>query len=411
MHRIDTPTAMIDKFGQGKNGFTNGDTTSGRRATQLTDSYWDAIQEEVCTAIEEAGINLDKTKHNQLSLAIKTIIATNALLKANNLSDVANVDAARNNIRALAISGGDVGYLNNAAHYGINPGVWEGAGGLAGQYINNTAPYIIPRGNTAPADVSTYFPIVKGIINTAKYGYGTAISFGALVSGNGDFARIALHVIGDNGASKVWIFDPNNGTFSCPGDIYTSGAIGAGGNINASGGIYEKNQRVYSPNNKPSAGDIGAVRQGGGSGMNNNIVYLGWDGSKLIGQIDNTGMGAIYCEYHKPTASDVNAIARDGCDYAGFVSNNSGAPYMHHASSGADVLLARQDWVYQNFVTGMRQGSIIWSDRIFITPVVPNGCVVVGADNNGSSDTAQMKLAYCPLQVNINGSWITISRV
>ncbi len=25
MHRIDTPTAQKDKFGQGKNGFTNGD--------------------------------------------------------------------------------------------------------------------------------------------------------------------------------------------------------------------------------------------------------------------------------------------------------------------------------------------------------------------------------------------------
>ncbi|EAA2685844.1 phage tail protein, partial [Salmonella enterica] len=24
MHRIDTPTAQKDKFGQGKNGFTNG---------------------------------------------------------------------------------------------------------------------------------------------------------------------------------------------------------------------------------------------------------------------------------------------------------------------------------------------------------------------------------------------------
>ncbi len=29
MHRIDTPTAQKDKFGQRKNGFTNGDTTTG----------------------------------------------------------------------------------------------------------------------------------------------------------------------------------------------------------------------------------------------------------------------------------------------------------------------------------------------------------------------------------------------
>ncbi len=29
MHRIDTSTAQKDKFGQGKNGFTNGDPTTG----------------------------------------------------------------------------------------------------------------------------------------------------------------------------------------------------------------------------------------------------------------------------------------------------------------------------------------------------------------------------------------------
>ncbi len=28
MHRIDTPTAQQDKFGQGKPGFTNGDPTT-----------------------------------------------------------------------------------------------------------------------------------------------------------------------------------------------------------------------------------------------------------------------------------------------------------------------------------------------------------------------------------------------
>ncbi|EKQ2696034.1 phage tail protein, partial [Salmonella enterica] len=31
MHRIDTPTAQKDKFGHGKNGFTNGDPATGRR--------------------------------------------------------------------------------------------------------------------------------------------------------------------------------------------------------------------------------------------------------------------------------------------------------------------------------------------------------------------------------------------
>lgn len=57
MHRIDTPTAQADKFGPGKNGFTNGDPATGRRATDLNSDMWDAVQEEICTAIESAGLN------------------------------------------------------------------------------------------------------------------------------------------------------------------------------------------------------------------------------------------------------------------------------------------------------------------------------------------------------------------
>ncbi len=44
MHRIDTPTAQKDKFGQGKNGFTNGDPATGRRATDLNSDMWDAVR-------------------------------------------------------------------------------------------------------------------------------------------------------------------------------------------------------------------------------------------------------------------------------------------------------------------------------------------------------------------------------
>lgn len=99
MHRIDTPTAQIDKFGPGKNGFTNGDPATGRRATDLNSDMWDAVQEEVANAIEGNGIALDKSKHNQLYLAIqKAITDPGFLKKANNLSDVADVPTARGNL-------------------------------------------------------------------------------------------------------------------------------------------------------------------------------------------------------------------------------------------------------------------------------------------------------------------------
>lgn len=101
MHRIDTPTAQADKFGQGKNGFTNGDPSTGRRATDLNSDMWDAVQEEICTAIESAGITLDKTKHDQLYQAIVKIITSkipDALLRNNNLSDVVDKALARANL-------------------------------------------------------------------------------------------------------------------------------------------------------------------------------------------------------------------------------------------------------------------------------------------------------------------------
>ncbi|MDP8640089.1 gp53-like domain-containing protein [Serratia marcescens] len=100
MHRIDTPTAQIDKFGPGKNGFTNGDPATGRRATDLNSDMWDAVQEEMANAIEGNGIALDKSKHNQLYLAIqKAITDPGFLKKANNLSDLANVAEARGNLQ------------------------------------------------------------------------------------------------------------------------------------------------------------------------------------------------------------------------------------------------------------------------------------------------------------------------
>ena len=70
MHRIDTPTAQKDKFGAGKNGFTRGNPQTGTPATDLDDDYFDAIQEELATVIEAAGLTLDKSKHNQLLEAL-----------------------------------------------------------------------------------------------------------------------------------------------------------------------------------------------------------------------------------------------------------------------------------------------------------------------------------------------------
>lgn len=104
MHRIDTPSAQTDKFGAGKNGFTNGDSSTGRVATQLDAEVFDAYQEELCSVIEAAGIALDKSNKAQLLAAIKVITGTLALMQENNLSDLTDVAAARENLQLGALA-------------------------------------------------------------------------------------------------------------------------------------------------------------------------------------------------------------------------------------------------------------------------------------------------------------------
>ncbi|NGI67335.1 phage tail protein [Escherichia coli] len=102
MHRIDTLTAVKDKFGPGKNGFTDGNIRTGRLATWLNSAMWDAIQEEMCAVIERAGIELNKEEHDQLYKAILLLVGgainEEALLIKNNLSDVEDKDEAVENL-------------------------------------------------------------------------------------------------------------------------------------------------------------------------------------------------------------------------------------------------------------------------------------------------------------------------
>lgn len=244
MHRIDTTTAQKDKFGPGKNGFTNGDTTTGVKATALNAEMWDAIQEELCNAIEKFGLTLDGADNTQLYQVISKAIdgLGDYLAIENNLSEIAaggtaEQTQARENIGALAIAGGDVGYLDNSAHYSIKAGTWEGVGPFDTQYNNPTAPFLIPYGFMSPQDVSNYLPIIKGLAQTASYGFGTAVSFGAYTTGAMSFANAAINVTCDDGSSLTWFFDAGDGSFGSPGGI------------SAKGPIYEEGQRVYSPNN------------------------------------------------------------------------------------------------------------------------------------------------------------------
>ncbi|WP_227732546.1 hypothetical protein [Yersinia proxima] len=90
MHRIDTPTAQVDKFGAGKNGFTRGNPQTGVPATALDDDYFDAIQEEIAGVVESSGVALDKSNRTQLLTALKKLF----LRTGNNFSEIAAAGSA-----------------------------------------------------------------------------------------------------------------------------------------------------------------------------------------------------------------------------------------------------------------------------------------------------------------------------
>ncbi|MFM0328164.1 phage tail protein [Paraburkholderia strydomiana] len=75
MRRISTATRVVDKFGTGKDGFTNGDAVAGLPSTDLEDVWFDHVQEEIANVVEGAGLTLDPANRSQLLAAIQAMFA------------------------------------------------------------------------------------------------------------------------------------------------------------------------------------------------------------------------------------------------------------------------------------------------------------------------------------------------
>ena len=75
MERINTSTRQIDKWGPGKDGFTDGALVPFQESTQLNAAWHDQVQEEVANVIEAAGMDLDPNDREQLLKAIQFLVA------------------------------------------------------------------------------------------------------------------------------------------------------------------------------------------------------------------------------------------------------------------------------------------------------------------------------------------------
>jgi hypothetical protein len=74
MHRIDTTNAVANLFGAGKNGFGPGNPATNSPATFLDNDFCNALQEELASIPEAAGIALNKAQRNQVLTAILALI-------------------------------------------------------------------------------------------------------------------------------------------------------------------------------------------------------------------------------------------------------------------------------------------------------------------------------------------------
>ncbi|HEJ9057285.1 TPA: phage tail protein [Serratia fonticola] len=80
-------------------------------------------------------------------------------------------------------------------------------------------------------------------------------------------------------------------------------------------------------------GNFMAVEQGGGVGMNNNKVRIGWgENQRLVAQVDDTGIGEIYSTQKPPTASETGAFPISG----GYVNGSVG-------TKGGEFIIADAD--------------------------------------------------------------------
>ncbi|KAA6040857.1 hypothetical protein F3I27_22030 [Pantoea sp. Bo_2] len=330
MHRIDTSTAQKDKFGQGKNGFTDGDPSTGRQSTDLNADMFDALQEEVCAVIEAANITLKKGELNQLLTALKVLFlaeddsrVSGALQKDKNLSDLTDSAKAR---EALALDkvgnwvavqqGGGTGMKDNKVYLG-----WSGTKLIA--QVDSTQMGELFYNNNPPP-----YPVTS--VNSKT---------GAVSLGKSD---VGLGNVGN------WV----------------------------------------------------AVQQGGGANQGSNKIYLGWgaDG-KLRLTVDSSDEGAMYYENNPPPypVTSVNgatgAVTTATANLAGGWEKNSATGRIRQWGS---INAGTRGHYQVNFpitfpnacanvqVTAVDNGVTVYSDNYATAGNVTQAGFLCGQDNNGA---------------------------
>lgn len=120
MQRISTATRVVDKFGAGKDGFTDGDVVGGIPATDLNAALFDNVQEEICNVIEGEGVALNPASRTQMRDVIRAMTETATVASdptgADNSTKKASTGWIRNSMLAIATAAGFVISLSNVGY-------------------------------------------------------------------------------------------------------------------------------------------------------------------------------------------------------------------------------------------------------------------------------------------------------
>lgn len=235
---------------------------------------------------------------------------------------------------------------------------------------------------------------------------GTAVAASKL-----DTARKIAGVAFD-GTKDISISAANVGALSSGGTAVAATKLATARKI--AGVAFDGTKDINLTNSNVGLGNVGnfaAVQQGGGAGMQNNKVYIGWTGSKVKIQVDASDMGEVYTTNFPPPQQDLSGYAhRDWITYVGLEADNPNAPYMRRASNNALVYLATSAWSDSRFIYDVQRGSQALENAGWTAQQnweAPTGCFMTGLNiRSDMGDCRMMGKYYRALMIRTaSGSW------
>ncbi|MEN4524422.1 carbohydrate kinase [Pantoea agglomerans] len=275
MHRIDTSTAQVDKFGAGKNGFTGGNPQTGELPTALNADFFDSVQEEIAAVIEAAGLTLNKSNRAQLLAAMNTLVGPGRLINVQVFKASApykKTPGTKNviaEVQAAGGSGANTGYSGSST-------VSLATGGSAGGYAKSKL----------AADQVDGQLITVGTRGKTNNGYPVSGSVG----GDSSIGSLITCKGGSGGYGQSQATPP----FTCTG---INGGDATGGNIvNIPGGSSEHGVSLSTGSNFVGKGGDSFFGKGGFSLANNNsnginATGYGSGGGGAVGGPSNASTG------------------------------------------------------------------------------------------------------------------------